>query len=139
MDQHAADVDVRIPPRLHVGMNPTWHRQRLGRLTLAALSLAAAAPVLAETVQRCESADGKVTYSNTQCPAGTSATRKVNTSPPVAVDDENGGIARAAMRAEVKKPKGREGEQKAERTAAEQKSPGQALKCDRASTMSNAR
>jgi hypothetical protein len=49
-------------------MNPTWHRQRLGRLTLAALSLAAAAPVIAETVQRCESADGKVTYSNTQCP-----------------------------------------------------------------------
>jgi Domain of unknown function (DUF4124) len=118
-------------------MNPTWHRRRLSRLTLAALSLAAATPVLAETVQRCESADGKVTYSNTQCPAGTSATRKVNTSPPVAVDEEKAAKDRARRDAaevkEIEKARAKE-EQKAERTAAEQKKAQdkQREKCDRA-------
>lgn len=117
------------------------HRRRLGRLALAALSLAAAAPVLAETVQRCESADGKVTYSNTQCPEGTSATRKVNTSPPVAVDNEKAAKDRARRDAaevkEIEKARAKEGakeEQKAERTAAEQKKAQakQREKCDRA-------
>jgi L-alanine-DL-glutamate epimerase-like enolase superfamily enzyme len=40
------------------------------------------------TVQRCESRDGKVTYSNTQCPAGTAPVRKVNTDPPVSVEEK---------------------------------------------------
>jgi hypothetical protein len=118
-------------------MNPTWHLRRLGRLTLAALSLAAANSPLAETVQRCESADGKVTYSNTQCPAGTSATRKVNTSPPVAVDEAKAAKDRARRDAaevkEIEKGRAKE-EQKAERTAAEQKKTQdkQRERCDRA-------
>ncbi len=39
------------------------------------------------SVQRCESKDGQVTYSNTQCPPGTSPVRKVNTEPPVSSDE----------------------------------------------------
>ena len=47
------------------------------------------------TVQRCESKDGRVTYSNTQCPAGTSPVRKVNTEPPVSTDDRKAAQDRA--------------------------------------------
>lgn len=54
----------------------------------AALAVAGCAPASAQsTVQRCESKDGKVTYSNTQCPSGTTPVRKVNTEPPVSVED----------------------------------------------------
>jgi len=78
----------------------------------------------AQTVQRCESRDGKVTYSNTKCPEGTSAVRSVNTSPPVAVDDQKAAKERAKRdAAEVKAiDQAREkDEAKAERTAANQK------------------
>ncbi|HTN49273.1 MAG TPA: DUF4124 domain-containing protein [Burkholderiaceae bacterium] len=57
--------------------------------------LLGAAMASAQNVQRCESADGKVTYSNTQCPEGTSAVRKVNTAPPVAVDEQKAAKDRA--------------------------------------------
>lgn len=49
----------------------------------------------AEEIQRCESKDGRITYSNTACPAGTVATRKVNTEPPVSVDDRKAAQDRA--------------------------------------------
>lgn len=94
-------------------------------------------PATAETVQRCESPDRKVTYSNTTCPEGTTSTRKVNTSPPVAVDEQKAAKERARRdAAEVKDiEKTRQVEQqKAERTAAENKK-AQAKsreKCDRA-------
>jgi hypothetical protein len=60
-------------------------RQRLA--ALAALACCAAA-LAQSSVQRCESKDGKVTYSNTQCPAGTTPVRKVNTNPPVTVEEK---------------------------------------------------
>lgn len=41
----------------------------------------------AAAIVRCESADGKVTYSNTECPANTRQVRKVEQSPPVVVHD----------------------------------------------------
>lgn len=108
-----------------------------GRLALCALSLLVTGSAFAQGVQRCESTDGKVTYSNTQCPAGTSTTRSVNTSPPVAVDEQKAAKDRARRdAAEVKEiDKAREKEeQKAERTAAEQKKAQakQREKCDRA-------
>ena len=43
-------------------------------------------PALAAIV-RCEAADGKVTYSNTECPPNTKMVRKVEPSPPVVVHD----------------------------------------------------
>jgi hypothetical protein len=57
--------------------------------------LAGAPPVRAEGIQRCESKDGRITYSNTTCPAGTVATRPVNTEPPVSVDDRKAAQDRA--------------------------------------------
>jgi hypothetical protein len=63
----------------------------LPRATVLVLVLAgglggtAGAP--ADEIQRCESKDKRITYSNTTCPDGTVATRKVNTEPPVSVDD----------------------------------------------------
>ncbi len=54
-------------------------------------------------VQRCEGKDGKVTYSNRECPAGTSPVRKVNTAPPVSVPEEKAAKDRAKKdAAEVK-------------------------------------
>ncbi len=117
---------------------PVARVRRRGRLALAALTLLAVPTVVvAQTVQRCESADGKVTYSNTQCPEGTSATRKVNTSPPITVDEQKSAKDRARRdAAEVKETeKAREKEeQKAERMAAEQKKAQakEREKCDRA-------
>jgi hypothetical protein len=56
---------------------------------IAFAALACGATAFAQsTVQRCESKDGKVTYSNTQCPSGTTPVRKVNTDPPVSVEQK---------------------------------------------------
>lgn len=89
-------------------------------LIVATLSPAA----LAQTVQRCESRDGKVTYSNTKCPEGTSAVRPVNTSPPVAVDEQKAAKERAkrdAAEAKAIDQTRQKEEAKAERAAADQK------------------
>lgn len=61
----------------------TLHRSAL---TVAALALAAAVSAQPSSVQRCEGKDGRVTYSNTQCPEGTVPVRKVNTDPPVSIE-----------------------------------------------------
>lgn len=77
---------------------------RPGPATLMALALfMAAGPALAQQVQRCESPDGKVTYSNTKCPDGTTPVRNVNTSPPVAVDEQKAAKERAKRDAEQAK------------------------------------
>jgi hypothetical protein len=82
----------------------------------------------AQTVQRCEAADGKVTYSNSPCPDGTKSVRQVNTTPPIAVEEQKAAKDRArrdaadAKDAEKVRDKERAQEEaKAERTAAEQK------------------
>jgi hypothetical protein len=64
------------------------------RLLLASLTLLPAA-VTAQPIQRCEAKDGRVTYSNTACPEGTAPVRKVNTEPPISVDDRKGAQERA--------------------------------------------
>lgn len=64
------------------------------RLLLAGLTLLPAA-VPAQSIQRCEAKDGRVTYSNTACPEGTVPVRKVNTEPPISVDDRKGAQERA--------------------------------------------
>lgn len=60
-----------------------------------ALAFAAAAAAQSGVVQRCESKDGRVTYSNTACPAGTVPVRKVNTEPPISVEDSRAAQERA--------------------------------------------
>jgi len=89
-------------------------------LLVATLSPAASA----QTVQRCESRDGKVTYSNTKCPEGTSTVRPVNTSPPVAVDEQKAAKERArrdAAEAKTIDQTRQKEEAKAERAASDQK------------------
>lgn len=68
-------------------------------LALAALHATAAAT----TVQRCEASDGKVTYSNTQCPEGTTPKRKVDTAPPVSVDEQKAAKERARQDSQAAK------------------------------------
>src|SRR5512137_2299178 len=67
------------------------HRLLLAALTLLPIVAAAQTGV----VQRCESKDGRVTYSNTACPEGTKPVRKVNTDPPVSVDAKKAAEERA--------------------------------------------
>ena len=55
-------------------------------VAIVAVTIAAAAAAQSANVQRCEGKDGRVTYSNTQCPEGTVPVRKVNTDPPVSVE-----------------------------------------------------
>ena len=95
----------------------------------------------AQTVQRCEAADGKVTYSNSACPDGTKSVRQVNTTPPIAVEEQKAAKDRAkrdaanAKDAENVRDKDRETEEaKAERAAAEQKKAQakERERCDRA-------
>jgi hypothetical protein len=64
------------------------------QLLLASLTLLPAA-LPAQSIQRCEAKDGRVTYSNTSCPDGTVPVRKVNTEPPISVDDRKGAQERA--------------------------------------------
>lgn len=93
---------------------------------LAVVLAIAIAPALvaAQGVQRCESGDGKVTYSNTRCPEGTTAARAVNTAPPISVDEQKAARERAKRdAADVKaaeKARAQE-EAKAQRAAADQK------------------
>ncbi len=86
--------------------------------------LAACSACAAQQVQRCESQDGKVTYSNTKCPDGTSPVRSVNTSPPVAVDEQKAAKERARRDAAeakaIDKARAKE-EAQDQRAAAEQK------------------
>jgi predicted ribosome quality control (RQC) complex YloA/Tae2 family protein len=61
-----------------------------------ALALSLSPAVRAQSaVQRCESKDGSVTYSNTDCPPGSTAVRKVNTDPPVSIEEKKAAQERA--------------------------------------------
>ncbi len=61
---------------------------RFATAVACALTLAAGLPQDATAaIVRCESADGKVVYSNADCPPGTKLVRKVEQSPPVVVHD----------------------------------------------------
>jgi hypothetical protein len=112
-------------------------KARLPHCLLQIALLVGVSAAAAQGVQRCESTDGKVTYSNTQCPEGTSAVRKVNTAPPVAVDDQKAAKERAKRdSAEVKsidKTKAQE-QARAEREAADRKKveAKQQERCERA-------
>lgn len=93
-------------------------------LCLAGALVAFGADSRAQGVQRCESADGKVTYSNTQCPDGTKPVRSVNTSPPVAIDEQKAAKDRAKREATEAKAVEKSRDQEAadaQRAAAEQK------------------
>ena len=64
---------------------------------LACLALLAAGHArVAAAIVRCESADGRVTYSNGDCPPNTKLVRKVEPSPPVVVHENASPAARAA-------------------------------------------
>lgn len=115
--------------------------QRRGAAIIAFVLATAWTTAAAQTVQRCEAADGKVTYSNSACPDGTKSVRQVNTTPPIAVEEQKAAKERAkrdaanAKEAEKVGDKERETEEaKAERAAAEQKKAQakERERCDRA-------
>ena len=84
-------------------------------------------------VQRCEAKDGTVTYSNRECPAGTTPIRKVNTSPPISVPDQQAAKDRAKKDvAEVKQlEKNQKKQAEEDKRAAEKRSRAEAKVADR--------
>jgi len=74
-------------------------RGRLAYLAAAAALLAAdalsAGVATAQQVQRCESPEGRVTYSNSTCPDGTQAVRKIEQDPGPSAADQKAARERA--------------------------------------------
>jgi hypothetical protein len=77
----------------------------LATVPFAAAVWAQASPA---SVQRCESADKRVTYSNTECPPGTVAVRPVNTDPPVNVEDREAARQRSRSDTNTARQAGKE-------------------------------
>lgn len=84
-------------------------------------------------VSRCESKDGTVTYSNRECPAGTTPVRKINTESAVSVGDAKAAKDRAKKDAvEVKKTEKEQQQQAAdEKRAAEKREKAEVQVADR--------
>jgi uncharacterized coiled-coil protein SlyX len=86
---------------------------RLATAALAFIALLAAGVARdASAIVRCESADGKVTYSNSDCPPNTKLVRKIEPSPPVVVHDN----ARPAAKAGEARPPAKVEPSRARRT-----------------------
>ncbi|MGZ8993468.1 MAG: DUF4124 domain-containing protein [Burkholderiaceae bacterium] len=100
---------------------------------LAATLLASDALAQQMQVQRCEGKNGTVTYSNRECPAGSSPVRKVNTAPAVSVPEEKAAKDRAKKDvAEVKQlEKDQKKKAEEEKRAAEKRNKAEAKIVDR--------
>lgn len=108
-----------------------------GVVATAAALIAAGAMAQQMQVSRCEAKDGTVTYSNRECPPGTTPVRKVNTSPPVTVPEDKAAKDRAKKdAAAVKKLEKDQKQQEAEDKRAADKRAKDELKiadrCERA-------
>ena len=64
-------------------------------LLTAVLMVLAALPAAAQEVQRCEGADGKVSYANGACPPGTAAVRSLPAAGPPSAADQKAAQQRA--------------------------------------------
>jgi hypothetical protein len=73
--------------------------------------------VAAQSVQRCESPDGKVTYSNTTCPAGTQPVRKIEEEPAPSTADRKAARERAQQNSRELEKLERERQREEERAA----------------------
>ena len=75
----------------------------------------------AQAIQRCEDGAGRPTYTNGNCPAGTRATRPVDTAPPVSDADRKAAQAQARQEAERVKALDKEAAAEQQRRAASDK------------------
>lgn len=105
-----------------------------GAFVIVTACLAGAAG--AQTVHRCEGADGKVTYSNTACPPGTQAVRNIEPAPPPPAIDQKAArertqrYAREVERLESERRKQEEQAQR-QRAAAQEKARRKQAECRR--------
>jgi len=100
---------------------------------IAAASLCAPAAT-AQSVERCESAEGKVTYSNSTCPAGTQPVRKIEPEPSPTATDQKAARDRAQQHSreldKLERQRQKEEEKVArERAAAEAKQSKRDAEC----------
>lgn len=96
----------------------------------AAFLLLGTGAASAQTLQRCESADGKVTYSNTACPPGTEPVRTVEGDPGPSAADQKAARERAQQRSR-ELDKLEKQRQKEEEKAARQRAAAEAREAKR--------
>jgi hypothetical protein len=68
-----------------------------------AVALIVPATVAAQSIQRCEGAGGRVTYSNSECPEGTKAVKAVQSAPTPPPEAQSAARVKAARDAETAK------------------------------------
>lgn len=107
------------------------------RPALCVLLLATALAAQAQGIQRCEDGRGGATYTNGPCPAGTKATRPVDTAPPVADADRKAAEARArqdgqAVKSIERERTAEEARAKAQADKVRKAEAGNAARCDKA-------
>ena len=100
---------------------------------LAVLACASGALAQQMQVSRCEAKDGTVTYSNRECPSGTTPVRKVNTAPPISVPEEKAAKDRAKKDAAAVKQieKNEKKQAEGDKRAAEKREKAEAKIADR--------
>lgn len=102
----------------------------------AFLALTGASNATAQPVQRCETPEGKVTYSNSQCPAGTEPVRSIEPDAGPTAADQKAARERAQQRSreldKLERQRQKEEEKAArDRTAAEARERKQDAECRR--------
>jgi Domain of unknown function (DUF4124) len=75
------------------------------------LALAIPGTLLAQQIQRCEGPGGKITYSNTECPAGTQSVKAMQAAPAPSPEAQKAARDKAAIDAQAAQQLGQERQQ----------------------------
>lgn len=86
------------------------------------LALAIPGALLAQQIQRCEDARGKITYSNTECPAGTSPVKALQAAPTPTPEAQQAARDKAARDAQAAQQMGEQRQQQQAISTAQQQS-----------------
>lgn len=86
------------------------------------LALAIPGALLAQQIQRCEDARGKITYSNTECPAGTSPVKALQAAPAPTPEAQQAARDKAARDAQAAQQMGEQRQQQQAISTAQQQS-----------------
>jgi hypothetical protein len=91
-------------------------------LVASLVALAVPGALLAQQIQRCEDARGKITYSNTECPAGTSPVKALQAAPGPTPEAQQAARDKAARDAQAAQQLGEQRQQQQAIATAQQQS-----------------
>lgn len=86
------------------------------------LALVLPGTVMAQQIQRCEDARGKITYSNTECPPGTSPVKALQAAPAPTPEAQQAAREKAAREAQTAQQLGQQRQQQQSIETAQQQS-----------------